>query len=75
MMKFYNRFRNGCNHIFFNNTKHIIQALDHYHTAWDKLDAAETVEVKERNIKELDVENMYMEAKLEIMPEVDIEMK
>ncbi|XP_073942454.1 IQ and AAA domain-containing protein 1-like isoform X3 [Choristoneura fumiferana] len=51
------------------------QALDHYHTGWDELDAGETVEVKERNIKELDAENMYMEVKLEIIPEVDVEMK
>ncbi|XP_073942456.1 IQ and AAA domain-containing protein 1-like isoform X5 [Choristoneura fumiferana] len=56
-------------------THNILQALDHYHTGWDELDAGETVEVKERNIKELDAENMYMEVKLEIIPEVDVEMK
>ncbi|XP_063619706.1 dynein regulatory complex protein 11-like [Cydia splendana] len=53
----------------------LIEALDHYHELWDQLDADESMEVKQGNVKQVDEENLIGEVKLEIATEVDDDMK
>ncbi|XP_061710743.1 dynein regulatory complex protein 11-like [Cydia pomonella] len=53
----------------------LIEALDHYHELWDHLDADESMEVKQGNVKQVDEENLIAEVKLEIATQVDDDMK
>ncbi|XP_063360378.1 uncharacterized protein LOC134649540 [Cydia amplana] len=53
----------------------LIEALDNYHELWDQLDADESMEVKQGNVKQVDEENLIAGVKLKIATEVDDDMK
>ncbi|CAH1647307.1 unnamed protein product [Spodoptera littoralis] len=49
--------------------------IDYYHQSWDIYDVWETNDVKEKYVHEVDVINAVMEVSLEVLPQVDEDMR
>ncbi|XP_026737197.1 IQ and AAA domain-containing protein 1-like [Trichoplusia ni] len=53
----------------------LLEALDTYHKSWDYYDEKETLDVKEKYVHRIDVEDAIKDAKIEVLPEVDEYMR
>lgn len=49
--------------------------MDTYHKSWDYYDEKETLDVKEKYVHRIDVEDAIKDAKIEVLPEVDEYMR
>uniref|UniRef100_A0A2A4J8Q7 ATPase AAA-type core domain-containing protein n=1 Tax=Heliothis virescens TaxID=7102 RepID=A0A2A4J8Q7_HELVI len=49
--------------------------IDYYHKSWDLYDVWETMDVKERHVDIINLEDAIMQVQLEVLPEVDEHMR
>ncbi|XP_047022624.1 dynein regulatory complex protein 11-like [Helicoverpa zea] len=56
-------------------TGDIVKAIDYYHKSWDMFDVWETMDVKEKHVDIINLNDAIMQVQLEVLPEVDEEMR
>lgn len=52
-----------------------LKIIQDYHAVWDEYDKTEDLEVKERHCKEVDRNKAIMEIKMEVISQVDEDMR
>ncbi|KAL0833074.1 hypothetical protein ABMA28_001184 [Loxostege sticticalis] len=56
-------------------TEHILEVIENYRKDWDELDFSEVLEVKKKFVTDVDKNNIYAEAKMNILQTVDEDMR
>lgn len=57
------------------HTYHIYKVIENYRKDWDELDFSEVLEVKKKFVTDVDKNNIYAEAKMNILQTVDEDMR